>query len=1064
MSESPSFKEDHISQIPALQLLVNFGYQYMTPDEAMAARGGKNTCMILESVLVNWLQKNNRIVYKGNKYEFSDTNIRNAVNSLKDVIPEGLLTENEKIYDLLCLGRSLEQNVAGDKKSFTLKYIDWENIENNVFHVVPEFEAACTYVDQTRRPDIVLFVNGVPFVVIECKRPDIKDPITEAISQNVRNQGRDEIPALFRYVQLVMAVSKNEAKYGTAGTAMKFWSIWREEGLEETVSKLVNKSLSEPQKAKLFSYPFAYSRKFFDELEKQGDREVTVQDQALYALCRPDRLLDLTYGFVVFDAGTKKIARYQQYFTVKETMERVLEFEESGARKGGVIWHTQGSGKSLTMVMLAKALTLSPAIKDPRVVIVTDRKDLDDQIFKTFKHCGKEPTKATSGDHLMTMLSEKKESVITTVINKFLAGMTNKKKQTRNESPDIFVLVDESHRSQYGENHAVMRKALPRSCYLGFTGTPLMKKDKSTASKFGGFIFPYTIEDALLDKVIVPLLYEGRLAEQEVDEKQVDKWFKRHTQDLTPEQQKDLKKKFSTTDQLNSADRKIREIAFDIKVHFEKLLKGTKYKAQLTAPSKKAALKYKEYLDEFGTVSSEVLISGPDAREGHEEVDQASTGEVQVFWQKMMKQYGSEDNYNKALISRFKDADTPEILIVVDKLLTGFDEPRNTVLYITRSLKEHTLLQAIARVNRICEGKDFGYIIDYYGILGALDQALNAYTALAGFEGEDLEGVLANILEEVKKLPQRYSDLWDFFKTIKNKKDEEAYEILLADVELRLQFYERLSAYARTLQVALSSEAFVTETDEEKIARYKADLKFFMALRRSVRRRYAETVDFKEYEERIRKLIDDHVHTDEVIQITDQFNIFDKEAFSKEVERVEGTAAKADTIAHRTKKSISEKMDEDPAFYKKFSKMLEETIKAYREKRISEAEYLSKAEDIMNAVRDRKEEDIPAKLKGQDVAKAFYGAAREVLEKRDGLDPNVIADAAADIGLKTDEIIRLRRVVDWINNTDVQNNMRNDMELYLYDIQDERGLLLDEDDIDLIMDSCLEIAKNRYPE
>ncbi len=929
MTDTPSFKEDQISQIPALQLLTNLGYTLMTPPEAMTARNGKNSNVILETVLKDWLKKNNHITFKGKKYPFSDANIRNAVNSLKDIAPEGLITENEKIYDLLCLGRSLEQTIQGDKKSFSIKYIDWDNIENNQFHAVPEFEVACTRSNETRRPDIVLFVNGIPLSVIENKRPDIKDPIEQAVSQNIRNQDQDEIPNLFRYSQLILALSKNEAKYATTGTPAKFWMTWREQDIETEVARIINKPLSDLQKAKLFSGPFKHAQEYFDELEHQGDRSVTVQDMSVYALCRPERLLELTYQFIVFDAGIKKIARFQQYFTVKETMERIREYETEGARKGGVIWHTQGSGKSITMIMLAKAIALAPDIKNPRVVIVTDRRDLDDQISKTFTHCGIKPVQAGSGDHLMELLSENKESVITTIIDKFMAGM--KKKKIKNKSAEIFVLVDESHRSQYKEKHSVMRKAMPRACYLGFTGTPLMKKDKNTALKFGGFIFPYTINDALRDKVVVPLLYEGRHAEQGVNRKQIDRWFKIHTRNLTPEQQKDLKKKFSTSDQLNKAEQKIREVALDISNHYMGLLKNTPYKAQLTAPSKEAALKYKKYLDEMEIISSEVLISGPDSREGHEEVDEESSDKVQVFWKKMMKQYNNEDNYNKTLISHFKHKDHPEILIVVDKLLTGFDEPLNTVLYIARSLKEHTLLQAIARVNRICEGKEFGYIIDYYGILGELDRALITYSALSEFEEEDLEGALANILEQVKKLPQRHSELWDIFKTISNRKDENAYEEILADDEIRLRFYNRLSAYARTLETALSSDRFVADTDETEIGQYKSDLKFFMALRQSVRQRYAETVDFKEYEKRIRKLVDDHVSTDEVTQLTELVNIFDKDAFAREVERIEGTAAKADTIAHRTKKSISEKMDQDPAFYKKFSKLLEETIKAYRE-------------------------------------------------------------------------------------------------------------------------------------
>jgi type I restriction enzyme R subunit len=1039
---------------------MNLGYKYLSPAEAMKERGGKNSEVILEKVLETWLRQNNRIIYKKKEYDFSPGSIRNAVRALKENIPEGLVRDNEKIYDLLCLGKSLEENMDGDRKSFSLKYIDWQQPENNVFHLVPEFEVARTRSDSTRRPDIVLFVNGIPFAVIENKRPDIKDPIAEAVSQNIRNQGEDEIPHLFRYVQIILALSKNEAKYGTVGTAAKFWSVWRKEEADRRIGALINRPLDAAQKKALFGDEFAYTRRYFDDLEQQGKRQITEQDRVIFALCRKERLLELSYRYIVFDGNIKKIARYQQYFTVKESLRRIQEFNTDGSRKGGVIWHTQGSGKSLTMVMLAKGISLE--ISNPRIIIVTDRKDLDQQIFGTFEHCDKHPVKARTGEHLMELISEDKEAVVTTVLDKFMAGMRRNTQSNRSEN--IFVLVDESHRSQYKNKHAVMKKALPLACYMGFTGTPLIKKDRNTVDKFGGFIFPYTVEDALADGVVVPLLYEGRLAEQTVDRKAIDRWFKRYTRTLSPEQQKDLKKKFSTSDQLNRAEQKIQEQSFDISMHFKGRLQGTVYKAQLTAPGKKEALRYKHYLDEFKMVSSEVLISGPDSREGNEEVDQVESDEVKIFWKKMMEQYGNEDKYNESLISRFKHGDQPEILIVVDKLLTGFDEPRNTVLYITRNLKEHTLLQAIARVNRICEGKDFGYILDYYGILGALDSALSTYSALAGYDERDLKGVLGNISEEIEKLPQRYSDLWDIFKEIKNRKDEEAYEMLLADEEIRLLFYQRLSLFARTLDTALSSERFISEEPEENIERYKKDLRFFMALRKSVRQRYAETVDFKEYEDRIRKLVDTHVTTDEVTQLNEAVNIFDKEAFAEEVEKIEGTAARADTIAHRTKKSISEKMEEDPAFYKKFSELLEKTIADYRNKRISESEYLQKAEDIMDKVRGRKNEGMPEQLKGKEAAKAFYNNVSEILKKSLKLPEEEIRECAAGIALETDRIVQERKVVDWLQNADVQNRMTDDMEDYLYATEDRLGITFETDDMDLMLEQCMEIAKRWYAE
>ena len=530
--QTPSFLEDHISQIPALQMLINLGYKYLTPEEAIQERGAKNSNVLLERVLENQLKKINKIRYKGQKYEFSNNNITHAINALKDIpFNAGLVTQNEKIYDLLTLGKSFEENIQGNLKSYTLKYIDWENIENNVFHVSEEFEVERSDGRSTRRPDIVLFVNGIPFVVIECKRPDIKEPIEEAVSQMIRNQKDEEIPGLFVYSQIVMAISKNDAKYGTTNrNTNKVWSFWRERVLNESqLAEIVNTKIAAEVKDKLFSTRYKYVRGYFDLLEEAG-RQTTEQDKAIYSLLRKERLLELSYQFLIFDNNVKKIARYQQYFAVKNTIQRVTDLADGGVRRGGVIWHTQGSGKSLTMVLIAKALALYKGIDSPRIILVTDRINLDDQLFGTFGQCGytkDELKQATTGENLYKLLAENKAAIITTVIDKFATAVSKKRKSI--ESNKIFVLVDESHRSQYGIANATMRKLLPNASYIGFTGTPLMKKEKNTALKFGGFIDKYTIDQAVEDGAVVPLLYEGRHALQEVNQKPIDKWFDRVT-------------------------------------------------------------------------------------------------------------------------------------------------------------------------------------------------------------------------------------------------------------------------------------------------------------------------------------------------------------------------------------------------------------------------------------------------------------------------------------------------------------------------------------------------------
>ena len=406
----PSFLEDHISQVPALQLLQNLGWQFLTRAESVAYRAGKLGSVLLETILVEQLRKLNRIRFKGEEHEFSEANVQTAVQALKDVMYDGLVRTNEKIYDLLILGKSLQQTIDGDTKSFPLHYIDWNPatwLTNNVFHVTEEFEVERTASHETRRPDVVLFVNGIPLCVIECKRPDLKDAIAEAISQNLRNQRDDEIPKVFLYSQLLLAISKNEAKYGTTGTPAKFWAVWRQE-VDKKLAPITNRPLSTEQKDRLFGDRYKYVRVWFDELEKKS-REITAQDRALFSLCRPERLLDLAFNFILFDGGEKKVARYQQFFTVKNAIERIRERDESGRRRGGVVWHTQGSGKSLTMVMLAKAIALE-RLPDYKAVLVTDRVDLDDQIYKTFTHCDMEPHQARSGKDLAKQLSGPEES------------------------------------------------------------------------------------------------------------------------------------------------------------------------------------------------------------------------------------------------------------------------------------------------------------------------------------------------------------------------------------------------------------------------------------------------------------------------------------------------------------------------------------------------------------------------------------------------------------------------------------------------------------------------------
>ncbi|NQU87856.1 MAG: HsdR family type I site-specific deoxyribonuclease, partial [Mariniphaga sp.] len=550
------YNELNDSQLPAINLLQKLGYKNISEEENIKNREKILSNVLMEEILFKQLKKINSFEFKGETFKFSASNIRAAVNALKNVQDEGLVKTNEKIYDLLTLGKSFMENVYGDQKSFTIKYIDWENLENNVYHITEEFVVEGT--KETRRPDIVLFVNGIPFVVIENKRRDKNLSIDEGISQHIRNQTKSEgIPRLFHYAQLLLSVQPNEVKFAVTGTGAKFWSVWKENA-EKEVEKIIKKEINGVE---------------------AEDRLTTIQDCNLFSLCSPERLMELVYKYIVFDGPVKKITRYQQYFAVQDTLKRVKQFENQDKRRGGVIWHTQGSGKSLTMVMLSKALALDKMIRNPRIIIVTDRINLDKQIYKTFNNCGKNVKKARTGRNLIELIEDKGNEIITTVIDKFETALN--RKDFKDKSSNLFVLVDESHRGQFGESHARMKQILPNACYIGFTGTPLMKKEKNTARRFGGFIHTYTIDQAVADKAVVPLLYEGRAAKLSINSQQIDKGFNRLAEPLTEYATKDLKKKFSTIRQVYESEHVIEEIAYDISKHFCKNWQGTGFKAQL---------------------------------------------------------------------------------------------------------------------------------------------------------------------------------------------------------------------------------------------------------------------------------------------------------------------------------------------------------------------------------------------------------------------------------------------------------------------------------------------------
>lgn len=956
MSVIPETKEVFSSQIPALQVLMAMGYEYLSPTQALAYRGGQTSEVLLRSVLIAELRKR-RFNWKGQEYPLSNNAIDDIVRQLASPgLGEGLLSANERLYDHLTLGLTVTEFIDGKKAQPTIPLIDWENPANNCFQVTDEFEVLNAGGTGTRRPDIVCFVNGIPLVCIEAKRPDPhnphKDMLKEGISQHLRNQGVAEIPHLFAYSQLLLSVNGLDGRYGTTRTPAKFWALWREEILkDDTFDAIKNTALSNPQTEQLFGHRPTWMRQYFDSQAAQGNLLVTSQDKLIVSLLQPERLLEFMRFFILFDKKSGKIAaRYQQYFGIKKLVDQVTRKDSRDARQGGVIWHTTGSGKSFTMVFMAKALILHEQLKPCRFFVVTDRVDLETQLSKVFANAGAlasprdvEKAKATSGKDLAQRISQGNERILFSIINKFATA--SKQPECHNPSSDIIVLVDEGHRSHGGETHERMRQALPNAAYIAFTGTPLLKNDKTT-NKFGPIIHAYTMQRAVEDGTVTPLLYEERVPELGTNAKAIDNWFERITEGLTDKQRADLKKKFAQKGQIYHSESRIELIAHDIADHFVKNV-ADGLKAQLATDSRTSAIRYKKYLDETGLVSSAIVMSPPDTREGHEEVDESQSPELQQWWLEHVGNQ-SEEAYTKEVIRRFADEDDPQILIVVDKLLTGFDEPRNAVLYIDKPLKQHNLIQAIARVNRLHELKKFGLLIDYRGILKELDTTLEAYQNLAertqdGYDIDDLIGLYRQVNTEYKKLPVLHDTLWAIFKDVKNRADLERFRQVLiphyqtddsgdsydAKQKVREDFYEALMAFSLCLEVALGSSSFYEDRSfsEEDIRTYKRDVRFFSQLRQIARQDAGETIDYSDYASRIKKLIDKHVVGEGILEPEGMFIVNELGKKKPEDWTDEKTRNETDIIRTRLKKTIEQDLQDDPYAQKVFSELLEQAIR-----------------------------------------------------------------------------------------------------------------------------------------
>ncbi|MDO8592741.1 MAG: HsdR family type I site-specific deoxyribonuclease [bacterium] len=1052
-----NFDEARQSQLPFVELLLAMGYKYLPTEQVFKERRGEYSKFILRDIAFTSLSRINSYEYNGVEQKFNDKDIWEAIDELENIQLEGLIDTSKKVYNMIMPtsgGKTIKVSHAGKSGSYNFRFIDFEKPENNIFHVAVEFEASGK---GSIRPDIVCFVNGIPFVVIENKKSGVD--IREALSQMNRNQGIEYCPKLFVYPQLLIGTNGKDIRYGATGTPNRFYATWKEKEVDEVKFKEKVKSfVNTPVAAEVYNQLLNDLNGATFNHRQKIDRLVTEQDLGVVSLLEPARLLDLTKNYIIFDAGVKKIMRYQQYYAVRKILTRIEEMENGvnrQKRKGGLLWATQGSGKSLTMVMLIKALIEHPQIINPRVIIVTDRVDLDKQISETFTNCGlkKKVTRAASGFHLLKLIKEKNLDVVTTLVHKFETA-SKKKAGFVDESENIFVLVDEAHRTQNGIANLEMNRIIPNACYIGFTGTPLMKKEKASWKKFGGYIDKYTIDDALADKIILPLIYEGRYAEQTQNKEQVDRQIDRVSEELSEYGKKTLQKEIKTRI-IKDNPQRIEEIAYDIEKHYVEQFQGTGLKAQIVAPSKFAAILFQHHFETINKIRTAVVISD---ESGNSEEEDYHKKEVEAYLRKMKEKYQNLKSYEISVIDSFKyDEDGIEVLIVVDKLLTGFDAPCNTVLYLAKDLRDHNLLQAIARVNRLFENKKLpktaGFIIDYSENAKNLDTAMKLF---GNYDDEDVKSTLIDVKEKIEELEKSFSTVHDLFKDVKDQKDDEEYLNRLRDKPDRDVFYKALNEFVKNFNECLALREFVHEFKHIDV--YKNQLKKFLELRSSASLKYADREDLTEYKLALVKILDKYIDAEKVELLTKQINIHDSESFNEAIEELGSNKSKAEAIAAQTQRTITEKLDTDPEFYHRFSDKVDAILKKLREGKLADLEALKQMKLISEQVINKKDADVPAEVRAKPGADVFYRNLRPLFASSN-LEEKIYIEVVTGIY----DILKIEAIVDWYKNPEVKRVMANKIDDYLYDIAGQKfGIKLSNEVSQNVVKEIMQLAEYNY--
>lgn len=1039
------FNERPECQDRLIQFLMNMGYEYVSRSEAESKR--KNLSSVLfEDELIRFLKKQ---TYRYNDHEllFSGESITKAVKELDASLLQGLSMASKEIYNLLTLGISLEETIAIDsdipvKQSFDLRYVDFEHPANNIWQVTEEFSVQRAN-GSFARPDVVLMVNGIPFVVIECKKSSVD--VDEGVKQNVRNMMPDYIPQLFKFAQIVMAMNPQKVVYGTGGTTADYFVEWREDDVK-------------------------WQNEICQKCSPDG--KILEQDKTTASMLDKKRLLDLVQNFILFDNNIKKIARHQQYFAINKSIDRINGSDGSSS-KGGVIWHTQGSGKSLTMVMLVKKIQAVKGKENPRFIIVTDRVNLDKQIRDNFANSQMAPVRAATGKGLNSLLKNKENIIITTLINKFETVYKNRYLEP--ESDKFYILVDEAHRSQYKAMFNYMKDVLPNATFIAFTGTPLISKSKKNTYKtFGDPIHNYTMRRSIEDGITVPLVYEGRKVIQEKPNLTINNYFDSLTADLPAELKDKLSDKFSKFKAISEARSRINLIGFDIADHFTNYCLPKGLKAMTVCSSRATAVEMYEVLKGMPGINPRVVITFGDKREGDDdETTLNALKEIKNYHNKMVKPlFGDNDEkYDEHVCEDFKNPEGEiNMLIVKDKLLTGFDAPVAGVLYLDKSIQQHSLLQAIARVNRVYKGKDFGLIVDYWGVFGKLNSAIDMYndaeSGMNEFDKSDIDGAIFGPVDEKNKLASAYENLTSLFVSVKDSKSSDDWQKALADEKVRRDFYNRLKEFANLLNLALSNRDVFVEVGFDLIEKYRSEYLFYKKLKDSVMRRYDDEVDLSKYEQGIKNLIDTFVNATEIVNVVKPVSIGDEKAMKKLLESMDSNESRADAIKTRIESKLKQIRYEDPLLFEEFSHKIKKTIEQYNETRDADSYYANMeimADDFRNGIMSQ---DYPSQISNDSDAKAFYGAVITKIKSYNNMQVTPeMEEIIASYSFKIKDVVSKNAKRDWKHNEVVHKAIHRGLDDCLFDLFDEMGITIDKSNIDLldlIIDETMKVAVARY--